>query len=157
MTDAVIRAARPADLPACAAIINAYIDATDWLPRARPVEEIAAMFSPDLLERRRVLVAEQGGTVVGYASLDPATEFLASLYLAPAAQGRGVGRQMLDRIKAEAPGGFVLNVWQPNTAARRFYGREGLAVAGESVDADGLPVWEMAWPGMCAPDLGAPA
>ena len=43
MTDAVIRAARPADLPACAAIINAYIDATDWLPRARPAEEKASI------------------------------------------------------------------------------------------------------------------
>ena len=130
----------------------------DWLHEANVVLRGGGLDeSPHCYKRLTDVIAEQGGTVVGYASLDPATAFLASLYLAPAAQGRGVGRQMLDRIKVEAPGGFVLNVWQPNTAARRFYEREGLAVAGESVDADGLPVWEMAWPGMSAPDLGAPA
>lgn len=139
-----VRPATAADLPACAAIINAYIDATDWLPRMRPAEEIAAMFSPDLLDRRLVLIADDGG-VTGYASFDPDTRFLASLYLAPYARGRGVGKSLLDTVKTAAPKGFALTVWRPNSAARRFYEREGSRVTAEGEDHDGLPVWHMAW------------
>ena len=73
MPDVVtIRAAGAADLPACATIINDYIDATDWLPRTLPRDEIAALFEPGLLERRTVLVAEEGGRIVGYLSMGDA-------------------------------------------------------------------------------------
>lgn len=138
-----VRGATLADLPACAAIINDYIDATGWLPRTAPREEIAAMFSAGLLERRRVFVADEGAGVVGYASFDEAAGFLPALYLAPAARGRGLGKALLDAVKAR--GAFDLTVWQANPAARRFYEREGLFLTGEGVGGEGLPVWRMRW------------
>lgn len=146
---AQVRPARREDLPACAAIVNAYIEATPWLPRTCPAEEIEAMFCDALLASRRVLVADDGA-VAGYASYDPEGAFLAALYLAPHARGRGIGRAMLDSVKAAAPKGFKLNVWQHNPAARRFYEREGLRLEGGAIDDDGLPVWIMSWAGAAA-------
>lgn len=144
---ALIRPARLADLPFCAAIINAYIDVTEWLPRIKSSEQIAALFNADLLAHRLVLVAEVSSEIVGYASFDPGSRFLPSLYLKPSARCQGIGRALLSEVKRQAPGGFSLTVWQQNSAARRFYQREGLRHSRDGVDADGLPVWHMEWIG----------
>lgn len=146
MTEATtIRRAGITDLAECASILNAYIDATDWLPRIKTAEEIASMFSPELLERRLVLVPEIDGEIAGYLSLDQQARFLYALYLAPEYQGSGVGRALLDSAKTACPTGFELTVWQPNLRARDFYLREGLRQIGEETDEDGLPVFRMKW------------
>ncbi len=145
MTDAAIRAATPDDLPACAAIINGYIDATDWLPRHQSHDAIAALFSPEILDSRRVFVADCGTAILGYASFDPVARFLPALYLRPEARGCGIGKALLDAVKATAPHGFALTVWQPSHRARQFYQREAFSVTGEGTDENGLPVWHMRW------------
>lgn len=148
MTDVpVIRRAIAADLPACAAIMNAYIDATDWLPRLIPVEDIEDMFSPELLERRLVLVPEVEGKVAGYLSLDVQAQFLHALYLAPEYRTRGLGKALLNSAKAVCSTGFELTVWQPNIRAKQFYLREGLRQIGLGADEAGLPVFRMKWAG----------
>jgi putative acetyltransferase len=119
-----IRPATEADLPACAAIINDYVDATDWLPRTRSHEEIAALFSVDLLHSRLVLVAEIGGEIGGYLTLTPEGE-VPALYLAPRFRGLGLGKMLIDRVKAEHPSHLELTVFETNEAAKRFYEREG--------------------------------
>ena len=123
MTDAIVREARPADLPACAAIVNDWVDEVDWLPRVMSREATAALFGPDLLEKRTVLVAE-AGRILGYLSLDEGEAFIRALYLAPAARGRGVGKALMDEAKRRSPKGLRLGVFEPNRA-RTFYGREG--------------------------------
>lgn len=122
----MIRPARAADLPACARIINAYIDATDWLPRVRSAEDIAACFTPEILAKRAFFVAEMDGAIMGYASIDRESGFLHALYLRPEGRGIGLGRALLDHIKSVAAR-FDLTVFEPNHAAMRFYLREGLA------------------------------
>ena len=145
MTDVAIRAAAPDDLPACAEIINAYIDATDWLPRLLPPDAVTALFSPRLLESRMVFVADRDGAILGYASFDPVVRFLEALYLRPGARGQGIGKALLDAVKIAAQDGFALTVWQPSPDARWFYQREGFKVGGEGMDEDGLPVWHLQW------------
>ncbi|MDO5630363.1 MAG: GNAT family N-acetyltransferase [Paracoccus sp. (in: a-proteobacteria)] len=140
-----LRPARAEDLPGCAEIINDYIDATEWLPRSKSAEEIAAMFTPEMLDSRCLMVVDDGSRVLGYASYDRAARFLPALYLRPEVRGNGLGKLLLDAVKAEALLGFDLTVWCANPAARRFYGREGLVLTGEGTDADGLPVWHMHW------------
>lgn len=147
----LIRPARLADLPSCARIINDYIDASDWLPRHRSHQQIAEMFNDGLLKSRIVLVADAAHEIVGYASFDPGSSFLASMYLAEAARGRGTGRALLADVKRHAPGGFSLTCWQQNPAARRFYEREGLAYSRDGVDDDGLAVWHLTWSGVHRP------
>lgn len=144
-----IRAAVAADLPACAAIINDYIDATDWLPRVQPAAAIRAMFGPELLERRQVLVADQGGAVVGYLSLAP-DGVVPGFYLAPAARGRGIGQALLAAAKRLAPAGLELTVFEPNLVARRFYAAAGFhEMPGRRVEAteEGVPTLRLRWEG----------
>ena len=153
----VIRRAAADDLAACAEIINDYVDATPWLPRTVAREEIAAMFGPDLLERRTIFVAEEAGDITGYVSLNPAENFLVALYLVPAARARGTGKALMDAAKAECPGGFDLTVFEPNTDAQRFYRREGFAEVPEGRKDDteeGVPTLLMRWAGTGRADEG---
>jgi putative acetyltransferase len=146
--DVIIRPATVSDLPACAAIINAYIDATDWLPRTVSHEAIAAMFGPEALDRRRIWVACDATGVAGYASLDPDNRFLHALYLRAGLEGRGIGKQLLDTVKAAFPDGLELTVWEPNRVAQRFYGREGFVERPERRNDqtdDGVPTLLMRW------------
>jgi putative acetyltransferase len=145
--DVTIRAARVADLPACAGIINDYIDATDWLPRTLSRNKIAALFGPGLLDQRTVLVAEAGGGIVGYLSLG-GDGFLPALYLAPGVRGRGIGAALLDQAKALRPEGIELTVFEPNAAAQRFYAREGFreVPGGRVTDTEeGVPTLRLRW------------
>jgi putative acetyltransferase len=146
---ATIRAARPEDLPACARIINDYIDATDWLPRTLPRDEIAALFGPGLLDQRRILFAETDAGIIGYLSLGE-DGFLPALYLSPSARGLGIGKHLLDRAKTLRPEGIELTVFEPNTAAQRFYAREGFREVSDGRVTDteeGIPTLRLRWDG----------
>lgn len=143
-----VRPATVADLPRCAAIINDYIDATEWLPRTATRENIAAMFNPQLLAKRTLLVAELGDTVVGYLSLDATAGFVHALYLSPEARSQGIGSLLLDAARSHAPDRMELTVFEPNRAARRFYEREGFVEVPERRKDDteeGVPTLLMRW------------
>jgi GNAT superfamily N-acetyltransferase len=152
MSDAVVREATVADLPACGRVVNDYIDATDWLPRVLPHDAIAAMFEPGLLDRRRVWVAEEADRVVGYLTLAE-DGFLPALYLAPGARGRGLGKALLDQAKALSPGGLELTVFETNHDALRFYAREGFVSVpgGRDTETDeAIATLRLRWPGASA-------
>ena len=144
---ALIRPAMANDLPACAAIINEYIDATDWLPRTLSRAEIADAFSPGLLTKRRVLVAEDGGELVGYLTMGE-DGVLPAIYLAPRSRGRGIGKAMIDRAKEISPGHIELTVFEPNRSAQRFYLREGFVPVPEGRNEEtpeGVPTLRLRW------------
>lgn len=146
----IVRPAAAADLPACAAIINSYIDDTEWLPRTISREDLEALFAPELLNQRTVLVAEHDGEIVGYASLDTEAGFLPALYLKPGVRGAGLGKALLDAVKSACPNGFELTVFEPNKDAMRFYIREGLIEVPDGRKSDteeGVPTLLMRWPG----------
>lgn len=147
----VIRAATVDDLPACARIINDYIDATGWLPRMKSRDEIAGFFGPELLGKRTVLVAEAGGSIAAYLSFSEGRVF--ALYIDPDFRGQGLGRTLLDRVKQRHPDRVELTVFEPNFAARRFYEREGFAEVPEGRDEtaeEGVPILLMRWEGEAA-------
>lgn len=137
------------DLPECAPIINDYIDETEWLPRVLSHERIAAIFVPELLVRRRLLVAEQAGRVAGYLSL--ATDgFVPAIYVLASLRGRGLGRALLDAAKALSPEGLELAVFEANVPARRFYAREGfheLQGRRETATEEGIATLRLRWKG----------
>lgn len=110
MSGTSVRDARDADLPAIRAIFNHWIEHSTASFRTVPdgSEQTRAWFA-----RRDaahpVLVAEEDGRVVGWASLNPhkgtggyrhTVEL--SVYLREDARGRGLGRRLLDELLARA-------------------------------------------------------
>lgn len=149
----LVRPATTADLPVCAAIINEYIDATEWLPRTIDHTAVEALFVPSLLEARTLFVAEAHDEIMGYLSMNPEDGFVPALYLKPAARGKGIGKILLDAAKAAHPDGLELTVFERNTDALRFYAREGFREDPSRRDdttEEGIPTLWMRWPGGAA-------
>ncbi|WP_437075382.1 N-acetyltransferase family protein [Streptomyces sp. enrichment culture] len=103
------------------------------------------------------LVAEEGGTVVGWAChgpyrdgevLTPDAELYA-IYVDPGRCGEGIGRALLaESVRRCADAGhprMLLWVLKGNTSARRFYERAGFRADGaeEPFEVDGVPVPEV--------------
>ena len=90
-----------------------------------------------------VLVAEQRGQSVGFASLgrsfdDAAVGELYAIYVLPEAWGRGAGpalmSEALERLRASGFEAASLWVLEDNPRARAFYERWGWALDGDSRD-----------------------
>ncbi len=133
-------AARAAAVPAMPAAVHTPAQTREWM-RGR------------VGTTHEVWVAEQDGSLVGYAALSSSggpDAWLDDLYVAPGRTGRGTGSLLLDLVKARRPGGFALWVFASNEAARRFYRRHGL-VELEQTDGSGneerAPDVRVAWPG----------
>ncbi|MDT7797563.1 MAG: hypothetical protein QOI78_996 [Actinomycetota bacterium] len=90
----------------------------------------------------RVLVAEDEGTVAGFAAYGRDEGQLYALYLLPRFWGRGLGRSLHDRVvedlTAAGRDSAVLWVLSANERAKAFYVRQGWAPDGatqaETVD-----------------------
>ncbi|WP_440947394.1 N-acetyltransferase [Methanosarcina sp. T3] len=76
-------------------------------------------------------VFEQEGKVAGFISL--VGERVCALFVAPEAQGRGIGKILLEHAKTQK-GRLSLKVYRDNKKATRFYERSGLKAVGEEVD-----------------------
>jgi ribosomal protein S18 acetylase RimI-like enzyme len=131
----VIRRAAPDDAPAIAAVLvrawqRDYADIVDPQVLAElDVEERTQVWRGWLGDDEvLVWVAEEGGRVVGFASLRGAK--LTTLYVDPFAQGAGVGTQLL--AAAEAAGASELEVFEANGHGRHFYEARGWSDAGAS-------------------------
>ena len=95
-----------------------------FFPPVHTAEDNCWFVRERMLPTEEVWVVEESGQIVGFAALG--AEVLGHLYVAPRAQGRGIGRLLLDKAKDRRPGGFTLWTHQPNVRARAFYEREGL-------------------------------
>ncbi len=140
MTGPVVRLATEDDVPACAAVVNGWIDATEWLPRDFPPEEIERQIR-EALPDREIWVA--GDPVAGYLSFDPSTSRIGGLYVSR--PGEGLGKALMDRVKE---GRDYIQLWthRPNRQAQRFYAREGFTATGiEDEGSDGVPEVRMEW------------
>jgi ribosomal protein S18 acetylase RimI-like enzyme len=125
-----LRPGGPADLPAMAEVFLAawrggyrgvvpdtVIDA--WTPESARAE----LAGGDGLD---VVALDDAGTVIGFARYRPDSGYLASLYVAPSAGGRGAGRALLRHALDAMPGRDVtLWVFEGNARARDLYARAG--------------------------------
>ena len=108
-------------------------------------------------ERRRLLVAEEDGAVVGFSLFGPCDDDpelvgfageIQMLYVSPSAQRHGHGRALLERsaeVMAKAPFYWMI-VWvvEVNHAARAFYRSVGLEPDGarriDRLESEKVPV-----------------
>ena len=84
----------------------------------------------------RCWVWEKAGRIHGFAALDVGTASVWALFVDPAAQGRGIGRTLLDRMIAEARARGLAALTletEAGTRAEAFYLRAGW----QPVDGDG--------------------
>ncbi|WP_089173195.1 GNAT family N-acetyltransferase [Bosea sp. AS-1] len=110
MTTATIRPATPTDIPAIATIYaQAVLHGTaSWELDPPDEAEMLRRFEAILAGGYPYLLAERGGAVLGYAyagAYRPRPAYRAtvenSIYLAPAAQGLGLGSLLLDALMQE--------------------------------------------------------
>ncbi|SDP33303.1 L-amino acid N-acyltransferase YncA [Phyllobacterium sp. YR620] len=120
----IIRAARLRDMPACADIVNTWIDATDWMPRVHSPDEVAEFYRDTVFERFEVFVADRDEQIAGMVALAP-DNMVSALYVHADARRQGVGKALLDRAKREATGPVQLWTFVANRAAQAFYKHEG--------------------------------
>ncbi|MEM7490968.1 MAG: GNAT family N-acetyltransferase [Pseudomonadota bacterium] len=138
-----IRRATAEDAPACAVIVADWIDATDWMPGGRLTRARLEEIMREGFPTREAWVAERDGTVLGYLSMKAEEAHIIGLYVAR--PGQGVGRALIDHVK-DGRTYLKLRSHAPNTAAHRFYRREGfVTVARDLPGDDGVPEILMEW------------
>ncbi len=115
----------PSDAEAMTALfLGARRDAMPYLPELHDVDDVLRWMGAVIIGETHAIVAVSAeGPLVGFAALRPG--HLDHLYVAPAAQGRGVGAALLDAARRASPQGLRLCVFQRNAKARAFYERRG--------------------------------
>jgi phosphinothricin acetyltransferase len=136
----LIRLAATADAAAIAAIYRPYVE------KSRISFEVDAPREAEIAQRMASpihpwLVAEEEGRVLGYASTSPLRNRRAyrwsvetGIYLDPAAQGRGIGRQLLsahlDLLERQGFVTVVAGIALPNEASVALHEKLGFALSG---------------------------
>ncbi len=93
-----------------------------------------------------IVVAESGGALAGFVTVDPNTQYLDQIVVAPEHWGSGVARDLLDEAKRRSPGGLTLLVNKDNARAIGFYGRHDFVYDGEDKNpVSGIAVNRMRW------------
>lgn len=144
----VIRSAVPADGGELAKVFVAAwqqgyrgVVAADVLD-ALDVDEWAGIFAESLRagDLTSIVWDEGAGAVLGFAIFGPDTEsptngYLASLYVDPAASGRGIGMALLaealESLTTQGRRNVSLWVFTENERARKLYERVGFVATGE--------------------------
>ncbi len=100
----------------------------------------------ELVPTATVTVAESGGRMVGFVTVDPRTFDLDQIVVAPEAWGGGVASALIAEAKRISPLGLDLHVNTDNIRAIRFYEKHGFAISGEAINwRSGAPVHKMSW------------
>ncbi len=142
----LFRPARDLDLPALTDIYNAAVTGTEFTSHFAPLtlEERRPWWLSHLDPRYPILVAEDSAdqSILGYASLSPWSEGFpiylhtveSSLYLSPAAQGRGLGtalmRVLLDEARRLGHHVVLSRIWAANAASLAMCRKCGYEVVG---------------------------
>ena len=93
-----------------------------------------------------IVIAEQDDHVLGFVTVDPATNYLDQLVVAPESWSSGMAQALLDEAKGVSPTGLTLHVNKDNARAVRFYEKHGFIIQGGDVNPhSGRPVYKMSW------------
>jgi putative acetyltransferase len=100
----------------------------------------------ELLPTAEVVVAETGGSVIGFVTIDTDTLYLDQLVVAPDYWGSGVGLALIEEARRLSPSGLDLDVNIDNARAIAFYGKCGFVITGAGKNPmTGRPIHHMCW------------
>lgn len=161
MSDTLIRPATAADVPAIAAIYNHYVEHSHATFDLEPVslENRRAWFATFAVTGPfRLMVAEAGGEVLGYAGSGRFREKAAYLtsvemtvYLGPGATGQGLGGRLYDalfeRLSSEPIHRYYAGITLPNEASVALHHRFGFRDIGiyDEVGFKFEQYWSVLW------------
>jgi L-amino acid N-acyltransferase YncA len=136
---------------------QAYLDAME---PSKTVERWQKIISGEISPGARMLVADNGGTIIGFQVYGPAREpafgysgELYAAYFLPDAVGKGLGTEMVKRVfeglYVQGLNDMIVWVMEANARGRRFYETVlgGTVVPGshKPFDLDGAEIWEIAY------------
>jgi len=135
-----IRPARDGDAGAVSQVILSALretNAKDYTPEI--IARLEKNFSPaavqELINKRKVFVAVLGQQIVGTASLDG--KMIRSVFVAPNAQGQGIGRQLMAELEGAArEAGITALVVPSSVTAEQFYAKLGFKSVRDSYHGD---------------------
>ena len=112
-----------------------FVHAAYWRSNFEPVKEI--------LPQAEVYVYEVAEEIQGLVGLSG--EYIEGIFAADEMQSQGIGKRLLDHMKA-IKDTLHLSVYQKNTRAIRFYQREGFVIQYEGLDeSTGEKEYAMLW------------
>jgi hypothetical protein len=140
-----IRRATAADAEAIADVFVAARATMTYLPHLHSDGDTRA-FVGSIVESSETWVAERNEKLVGFAAIDGG--WLEHLYVHPSRFDSLTGTKLFRQVTEQHPNGFQLWVFQQNIGARRFFERNGCALArltdGENNEEhlpDALYIW----------------
>ena len=129
-----IRPACPADYDMLARIWLASWYSTGLKSLFDPGPEMLRKRLPDeVAQGWSLYAAEEAAGIVAMLALKPQDFYLDQLWVAPAHQGRGIGRALLAFTRAQFPDEIWLRCVVKNENAWRWYEREGFRFEGEEI------------------------
>jgi putative acetyltransferase len=100
----------------------------------------------ELVPQTTIVVAEMGGVLEGFVTIDPKSGYLDQLVVAPEFWGSNVAAMLLDEAKRIAPAGIELLVNKDNARAIAFYEKHSFSYTGDDTNpVSGRPVNRMRW------------
>ena len=100
----------------------------------------------ELVPDAEIMVAEIGGAVAGFVTVDPRTLYLDQIVVAPEHCGTGVANALIDAARQISPSGLDLDVNTDNARAITFYEKCGFSMGGAGVNPiSGKRVHRMRW------------
>lgn len=103
--------------------IKSFKKALPTIKLAHSDEDIRKWYLTYLIPKGRTWVAEEGGKIAGFMSLNG--DLLEELYLTPHSQGKGIGSELINKAKELNPKGLKTYTFQINKLARDFYEKHG--------------------------------
>ena len=149
MTDAafILRPYAPADEDAAIGLwLRTWLLAYPQIDFNQRVDWWRQRWRDELVPAATITVAEGGGRMLGFVTVDPRTFDIDQTVVAPEAWGLGVAAALIAEAKRISPAGLDLHVNKDNARAIRFYEKQGFVISGEALNwRSGAPVHKMSW------------
>jgi len=100
----------------------------------------------ELVPAAQIVLAETDSALAGFVTVDPTTQYLDQIVVAPDHWGSGLAVALLDEAKHRSPAGLYLLVNKDNARAIAFYTKHGFEYDGEDKNpVSGIAVNRMRW------------
>jgi GNAT superfamily N-acetyltransferase len=96
--------------------------------------QLRARLASEIEKGWSLYVADDGGVLAAMLALHIPERYLDQLFVAPAYQGRNLGRQLLAFTRQQLPSEIQLRCVRENEKAWRWYEREGFVYEKEAVE-----------------------